>query len=663
MSFFFSGDRDKYKFYRNKILHLSRISKRTFYHNYFTQNVCNMKKTWEGINALISHKKGSKAISCIKRPDNSTTAEQLEIPNILNKHFASVGPQLASKIPHSPIHFSQYLPIDSTPSSSFAFNIVLPCEIETEINSLPRNKALGLYSCPVRILKVACQFVSNPLAILLNKSVQSGIYPSKLKHAKIIPVFKNEDESDPNNYRPISLLSVFNRIFEKLMYKRVKSFIDKHEILSKSQYGFRENCSTEHALIDIINKIQLNFDKGLYSCGIFIDLKKAFDTVDHDILSYKLEHYGIRGIVNSWFCSYLKNRRQTTQVGPYISKTEINSCGVPQGSVLGPLLFLLYINDISYSSNQLNFFLFADDTNLLYADKNLRSVEAMVNKELANVSNWLMANKLSLNTKKSNFVIFRPYQKRLDFDVTIKLFDHANNSLIPLERKDYVKYLGILIDSNLTWKQHILFISSKISKSLGILSRLRHFVPTDTLLSIYRSLIQPYITYGIAVWGQAAQTNWDKLLILQKRALRLIHFAPYRSHAIPLFIQHNILPLNFQYCKSVCTIMHDVSNNILPANISNLFLHQTQVHSYNTRFSETGSLNIKYSRTNQLKDSFSRFGARIWNSIPQSIRVLPKHKFKASLHQLLSHILDLEDTYVDTPTLINKLSNVTWNVT
>lgn len=173
-------------------------------------------------------------------------------------------------------------------------------------------------------------------------------------------------------------------------------------------------------------------------------------------------------------------------------------------------------------SNQLNVFLFADDTNLLYADKNLGSLEVTINKELTSVYNWLMANKFSLNTKKSNFVIFRPHQKRMNFDVTIKLFDHDKNSLILLERKDYVKYLGILIDSNLTWKQHISFISSKIRKSLGIISRLRHFVPNDTLLSIYRSLVQPYITYGIAVRGHAAQTNLDKLLILLKRALRAL---------------------------------------------------------------------------------------------------------------------------------------------
>ena len=154
---------------------------------------------------MISHKKSNKVISRIKRPDNNITTNQLEIPNILNKHFGSVGPQLASKIPHSPIHFSQYLRKDSSPSSSFAFNLVLPCEVEADINSLPPNKVLGLYSCPVRILKDASQTLSKPLAILLNKSVQSGIYLSKFKHAKIISVFKNEDGSDPNNYRPISL--------------------------------------------------------------------------------------------------------------------------------------------------------------------------------------------------------------------------------------------------------------------------------------------------------------------------------------------------------------------------------------------------------------------------------------------------------------------------
>ena len=234
-------------------------------------------------------------------------------------------------------------------------------------------------------------------------SVEQGIYPSKLKLAKVIPIYKSNDESDPSNYRPISLLSVFNRIFEKMMYNRLKAFLEKFGILHESQYGFREKRSTEHAILEIINQIQTNMDRKLYTCGIFIDLQKAFDTVDHTILLKKLDHYGVQGIVNDWFTSYLTARKQITEIGPLnISKKATVLSGVPQGSVLGPLLFLVYINDICNSCNQMKFYLFADDTNLLYADKNLKSLESTKNDELCKLYDWLIANKLSLNIKKSN---------------------------------------------------------------------------------------------------------------------------------------------------------------------------------------------------------------------------------------------------------------------
>ena len=221
----------------------------------------------------------------------------------------------------------------------------------------------------------------------------------------MVPVFKNGDDTDPNNYRPISLLSIFNRIFERLMYKRLKSFFEINGLFYESQYGFREKHSTQHALIDIVNRIQNNMDKGMFSTGVFIDLKKAFDTVDHEILLDKLYRYGIRGIVLEWFSSYLKGRSQVTQIGEHASPKELNPCGVPQGSVLGPLLFLIYINDIHQSSDKLNIFLFADDTTLLFAHTNLKELEQVINSELTKVSEWLIANKLSLNIKKSNYVI------------------------------------------------------------------------------------------------------------------------------------------------------------------------------------------------------------------------------------------------------------------
>ena len=230
-----------------------------------------------------------------------------------------------------------------------------------------------------------------------------------------------------------------------------------------------------------VNRIQSNIDAGLYSCGVFIDLKKAFNTVDHIILLNKLSHYGIRGIINDWLAPYLTDRTQTTQVEASISSKGKILFGFPQVSVLGPLLFLIYVNDIYRVSSKLNFYLFADDTNILYANNNLKSLESVVNEELRKVCEWLNTNKLSLNTSKSNFVIFHPFQRKPDYNVTLKMYDNDLKILTSLERKHYVKYLGVLIDSHLSWRYHIEYISSKISKGVGIIARLRHFVPTSTL--------------------------------------------------------------------------------------------------------------------------------------------------------------------------------------
>ena len=296
--------------------------------------------------------------------------------------------------------------------------------------------------------------------------------------------------------------------------------------------------------------------------------------------------------------------------------------------MLGTLLFLIFINDIPNSSQQLHFVLFADDTNMLYADRHLKSLEETVNRELKNVCEWPHVNKLALNIKKSNFVIFRPPQRSLNYEIKLKVTDYSTNISSGLECKEYVKYLGVLIDNHLSWKYHVDYIAVKISKIVGVISRVRHFAPFCTLRSIYQSLILPYLTYGLTAWSQAANAHLNKLLLLQKRAIRVMYFLNPRTHAIPFFISSKILPIHLLYFEAILHSMYDVSNNSAPKDFCDKFIKTSLIHSYNTRAASCGKYHIKFSRLNQQRNSFSCFGVKASNCLPSRVCNLPKLAFK-----------------------------------
>ena len=350
---------------------------------------------------------------------------------------------------------------------------------------------------------------------------------------------------------------------------------------------------------------------------------KAFDTINHNILIKKLEYYGVRGVANNWFVSYLSGRKQFVTVTSVQSEPCEITCRVPQGSVLGPLLFLLYINDIHKCSSILDFHLFADDANLFFEHKSIADLQAVINEELSKVATWLYANKLSLNVKKSNFVLFHPPQRRAK-----KIDLHLSIDNQELKREFFVTYLGIIIDSNLSWKKQVEYIVKKIKRNIGILCKLRHFVNKEILVSLYYALIYPFLTYGILSWGCTYETNLKPIFILQKKAVRIITFSAYDDSSSSLFKELSIIKLFDLVNLHIAIFMFKFHNNLLPTAFSLFFKKIQQVYKYNTRLSAKQSYYIPKARTNYGIFNIRFQGPKVWNDIDEQLKASSLPLFK-----------------------------------
>lgn len=411
-----------------------------------------------------------------------------------------------------------------------------------------------------------------------------------------------------SNYRPISLLPIFSKILEKLMYDRIVSFFTKYNVINKFQFGFRKNHSTFMALITLMDKLRNSLDEGNFAIGIFLDFQKAFDTVNHDILLKKLSNYGIRGIVLEWFHSYLSERTQIVTYNGVKSDCKYISCGVPQGSILGPLLFLVYINDLPSVSNLFLPILFADDTNLFCSGKNLDTLVYKINCELPKIHHWVMANKLSLNVDKTNFMLFAP-QKAHRACSNIFIDGHV------IQEVDHTKFLGVIIDNKLNWSRHIDYIANKISKGIGIILKARKVFDRDTLLSLYNAMILPYFNYCIHVWGNACEKYMKKLCILQNKIVKIICGVPRRTNCDKLYLDLSILRIKGLYLYSIGLFMYKYANDMLPELFWGEFEPVNQVHDYNTRGASLNQLYVPFHHTTRGQKSFKYVASSTWNFV------------------------------------------------
>ena len=387
----------KYKGYRNKLHHVLKYAEKQHFAELLNNCQDNLKKTWQIMKKIVNKNKVRQSQTKFKLNDGSLTTDGSVISNKFNDFFITIGPNLAAKIPDQNLSPNDFMGQPLT--NSIFLGDVTSGEIDIIINSL-KNGAPGYDDINASLLKLVSPCIVEILVYLCNKSLHEGVFPQELKIANVIPVSKSDDASVFNNYRTVSLLCVISKVFEKVMYNRLIDFLETFNILNNSQFGFRKNNSTYMALMTLMDQLITSLENGEYTIVIFLDFSKAFDTIDHVILLKKLLHYGIRGSALKWFESYLSNRKQYVTYNGITSSTQTIRCGVPQGAILGPLLFLIYINDLCSICKYTMPILLADDTNLFSRGKGIRTLENNINNELLNISLWLKVNKLSLNIKR-----------------------------------------------------------------------------------------------------------------------------------------------------------------------------------------------------------------------------------------------------------------------
>ena len=644
--------REIYNIARNRVTRELRKSKIEQNRKHFEQLSTNMKKTWEAIRKIVNVKKSTNFSISHLNINGKISTDPGEITNKFNDFFVNVGPNTEKGVPKVP-----NMTPDKFLRNRNQFNLIIAHisheEVLRIIESLP-HKSTGPASIPLKMLKVVADIIVIPLCRIINLSFSTGVFPDILKVAKVIPLHKGGSTEELNNFRPISLLSIFDKIIEKIMHSRLYAFLEEHQILFENQFGFKKKCSTIHSLIEITEKIKESIDNGKYGCGIFIDLKKAFDTVNHKILLLKLEHYGVRGSLLNWFESYLTERKQYVFYNGISSETMKITCGVPQGSVLGPLLFLIYINDLPNISSKLKFFLFADDTNIYFDSHNLKEIEKTVNEELKKLTLWLNVNRLALNVSKTNFVIFRA-NKPINHNVTLVMNKKA------LEQKDHVKYLGVLVDEHLRWDHHISHVAKKMGRGVGIIAKLRQFLTPQMLKNVYYCLVYSHLSYGIEAWGSASKTSLNKLVVLQKKAIRILsnvnHFQIYGEEsgplpsAEPLFKKLEILKFEEIFQLNILNFVFSTLCYDSPSIFWDWFVFCHSLHNYATTSStyivcedyfDVGTVNSTYT-LRVPKGMLEKYGKRMvkfsgahfWNELPNDIQDSPSlNTFKEKVKKL-----------------------------
>lgn len=592
-----------YKRYKKHLELTIRTARKLYYQHELTNNKRNLKKTWSVLRQVLNTPNKTRSSISFLSNDDECIADPTLIASKFNDFFTNIGQQICDSIPATTKTYGDYLvnPLEN----SIYIEDATEDEIIIIVSSL-KNSSPGIDEIRADVVKSNIDLIVQPLTHLVNLSLANGYVPEQLKQAVVTPIHKGGNQCDINNYRPISVLPFFSKVFEKVMYNRIIDFLSKHDILYQYQFGFRKKMSTEMALAIATDKVSQEMDKGNNAIAVFLDLKKAFDTVNHTILLDKLYHYGIRGSAHQWFKSYLNNRKQSVKCNNVISEEMSVKTGIPQGSLLGPLIFILYINDLHCLSDNNNSttIMFADDTSIFFSGPDLEVLINDVNHDLCLILEWLNANKLSLNISKTKAMLFSR-KRNINRNIEIKVDNHR------IDIVDSTTFLGVVIDKDLSWYAHIQKVCKKLSKVVGLLYRASSVLEKESLYELYNTLFYPHITYCNIIWGNAAACNLQRIYLLQKKAIRLICGLAYRDHTYEHFASLGILNI-FQLNKYLLLMfVYKWLHHYLPG-IFQAF-YQISVRS-SLAMRQSNALSIPYCTTSHHQSQFHINGIRVWNS-------------------------------------------------
>ena len=618
--------RSDYARYRNKITALIKKCKEAYYQRCFTRNIGNIRASWKIIRKICSGSQSNSIEKIIS--ENSIFTNPGEMVEIFNKFFVNIANDLADGLPTSTN--SPYEHVITNPLPHFVLDPVTPDECAGIIASL-KNTKQHLDHISVEVFKRFNIYYLNTICDIINLSFSTGIFPNCFKHAIVVPIFKKGDTSDVSNYRPIALLPFLSKIIERCLFTRLLNYADACNLLTPNQFGFTKGRSTQDAIISLTEKIYecLNEGDGSFCLNVFVDFQKCFDTIDHNILINKLFLYGITGTPLKLIKDYLSNRTQSVRINGVVSSPSPITKGVIQGSILGPLCFLFFINDLPNISPNFTSFLFADDTTLNFRCSSISECNEVCNREMDKFFQWTAANKLSINFGiNKSYCIIHTYRNLNLSELNIEINNHV------LENVQQGMYLGVVIDSKLKYEDHIEYIAKKVSKSIGIIYKLSTLnIPSIILKQVYYAIVYSYLNYNAICYASTYETHLHRLFLLQKRVVRILSRAPFFAHTDPLFFANGILKIYDIYKLNVGLYMfnHWQSGQY------------DRTHHYNTR--NRDNLLPSRPRLTITRSSLAVAGPNIWNTIPVDIQNSPSResfKFRYKKHLLSFYSLETD---------------------